>query len=140
MKPILTKSDYNTILALLKNLPIHLRGKEVAQLQNEINLAEVRDDFQISEDIIQLNSQFEVVETLSGQKMNYQLVLPHFANLKQNKISILSPLGVALIGFQQGMTIEWQLPGGLKKLHINWVKNDREAKSISGKTTEIKLK
>lgn len=139
MKPILTKSDYNTIHALLKNLPFHLRGKEVVQLQNEINSAEIIDDSQISDDIIQINSLFEVVEITSGQKMNFQLVLPQFADLKQNRISLVSPLGVALIGFRKGMTIEWMLPGGLKKLHINWVKNGREIADISN-STEINLK
>ncbi|MDX5338524.1 MAG: GreA/GreB family elongation factor [Cyclobacteriaceae bacterium] len=139
MKPILTKSDYNTIHALLKNLPAHLRGKEVVQLQNEINSAEIINDSQISDDIIQINSLFEVVEITSGQKMNFQLVLPQFANLKQNRISLISPLGVALIGFRKGMTIEWMLPGGLKKLHINGVKNGREIADVSN-TTEINQK
>lgn len=55
--------------------------------------------------------------------MRFQVVLPHFADLKQFKISILSPLGVAMIGFRQGMTVEWTLPGGRKKLQINQVDN-----------------
>jgi regulator of nucleoside diphosphate kinase len=124
MKPILSHSDYKTIHTLLQNLPSNLKGKEVSQLQLEIKKAEIIADRAISEDIIQLNSRFEVIELSSGKTMNFQLVLPHQADLKQNRISILSPLGVALIGFRQGMTVEWMLPGGLKKLQINRVQKD----------------
>lgn len=121
MKPILTSSDYKTIHSLLQNLPSHLKGKEVSQLQHEIKSAQIVSDDTITEYVIQLNSRFEVVELNSDRRMNFQLVLPHQADLKQNKISILSPLGVALIGFRKGMTVEWVLPGGLKKLQINHV-------------------
>lgn len=132
MKPILTTSDYKTIHTLIQNLPTHLKGKEVSQLQQEIKSAQIVSDDSITEDIIQLNSKFEVVELSSGKRMNFQLVLPHQADLKQNKISILSPLGVALIGFRKGMTIEWVLPGGLKKLQINHVE-----KAVSSFTKPI---
>jgi regulator of nucleoside diphosphate kinase len=45
-------------------------------------------------------------------------VLPDAADIKQGKWSILSPLGVALIGFQQGMTITWKMPGGIRRFLI----------------------
>ncbi|MBC6366869.1 GreA/GreB family elongation factor [Algoriphagus sp. AK58] len=131
MKPILSISDYKTIHTLLQNLPSHLKGKEVSQLQHEIKSAEIIADESISEDIIQLNSKFEVKELGSGKTMNFQLVLPHQANLNQNRISVLSPLGVALIGFRQGMTVEWVLPGGLKKLQINRVEKSSPIKDSS---------
>ncbi len=136
MKPILTNSDYKTIHSLLQNLPSRLKGKEVSLLQKEIKSAEIISDEAISEDIIQLNSRFEVQELLSGKFMNLQLVLPNQADLKQNRISILSPLGVALIGFRQGMTVEWTLPGGLKKLQI--IRVEKPLRSTS--TTETILK
>lgn len=140
MKPILTNSDYKTIHSLLQNLPASLKGREVSQLQQEIKSAEIIPDETISEDIIQLNSKFEVQELLSGKFMNLQLVLPHQADLKQNKISILSPLGVALIGFRQGMTVEWTLPGGLKKLKIISVEKSAKSTTPLQAKTEPTLK
>lgn len=123
MKPFLTASDYKTIHSLILNLPAQLRGKEVAQLQHEIKSAEIVPDEKISADIIQINSTFEVLDLETQRLMKFQVVLPHQADLKQSKISILSPLGVAMIGFRQGMTIEWTLPGGRKKLQIKQVEN-----------------
>ncbi|MDO8966079.1 GreA/GreB family elongation factor [Algoriphagus sp.] len=123
MKPFLTASDYKTIHTLILNLPPQLKGKEVIQLQHEIKSAEIVPDGQLSPDIIQINSYFEVLDLETQRLMKFQVVLPHLADLKQFKISILSPLGVAMIGFRQGMTVEWTLPGGRKRLQINQVDN-----------------
>lgn len=118
MKPILTKSDYNTIKDLIVNTPAHLRTKEISLLAREIENAKKVPDSKIEPNIIQLNSTFEIQDIESGQVLKYKLTLPKEANIAEKKASVLSPLGVALIGFQTGMEIEWMLPGGLKKLKI----------------------
>lgn len=118
MKPILTKADYNTIKELIVNMPTHLRTKEITLLAREIENAKKVPDSKIEPNIIQLNSTFEIQDIDSGQVLKYQLTLPKEANIAEKKASVLSPLGVALIGFQTGMEIEWMLPGGLKKLKI----------------------
>lgn len=123
MKPILTKSDYNTIKELILNTPHHLITKEISLLAKEIELAKKVPDSKIEPHVICLNSHFEVQDVASGKLLNFQLTLPKFGNLAEKKLSILSPLGVALIGFQEGMEIEWALPGGLKKLKILKVQN-----------------
>jgi regulator of nucleoside diphosphate kinase len=46
------------------------------------------------------------------------LTVPKLANLEEKKLSIFTPLGAALIGFKQGSVIDWELPGGRKKLEI----------------------
>ncbi|MDF2156495.1 GreA/GreB family elongation factor [Algoriphagus sp. CAU 1675] len=140
MKPILSESDYKTIHTFLQNLPLHLKGKEVSQLQQEIKSAKIIADDAISDEVIQINSRFEVSELSSGTTMNFQLVLSHQADLKKNRISVLSPLGVALIGFRQGMTVECMLPGGLKKLQINWVEKSGLLIQSSHSSTERTLK
>jgi len=118
MKPILTKTDYNTIKDLIIDTPNHLRTKEISLLAREIESATKLPDEEAPADIIRINSFFEVQDVESGQILNYQLTLPKFSNVAEKKVSLLSPLGVALIGFKTGMEIEWLLPGGLKKLKI----------------------
>ena len=118
MKPILTKSDFNTIKELILNTPSHLITKEISLLAKEIELAKKVPDAKIDPQVIRINSHFEVQDTASGKLLNFQLTLPKFGNLAEKKLSVLSPLGVALIGFQEGMEIEWNLPGGLKKFKI----------------------
>ncbi|WP_192349471.1 GreA/GreB family elongation factor [Algoriphagus sp. Y33] len=118
MKPILTKSDYNTIKELIVNTPSHLITKEISMLAKEIELAKKVSDSKIEPKVIRINSHFEVQDVASGKLLNFQLTLPEFGNLSEKKLSVLSPLGVALIGFREGMEIEWDLPGGLKKFKI----------------------
>ncbi|PZX50923.1 regulator of nucleoside diphosphate kinase [Algoriphagus chordae] len=92
--------------------------KEISLLAREIEKAKKVPDSKIEPQVIRINSVFEVQDVSSGQLLNFQLTLPKDGNIAEKKLSILSPLGVALIGFQEGMEIEWVLPGGLKKLKI----------------------
>lgn len=123
MKPIISETDYKTIYSLIQDLSPSQRSKEVGQLQQELNSALRVADEKMEEDIIRLNSYFEVEDLTSGKTFRLRLVLPKFADVTQQKISILSPLGVALIGFKEGMKIDWVLPGGPKKLQILKVSN-----------------
>lgn len=118
MKPIISNSDYSTLKSLITNCPPHLKSREIGQLAEELDKAEIVDDKKVSDDIIKLNSQFEAEDIHTKKTWKFVLTLPSHANLKDQKISVFSPLGVALIGFKKGMTIQWALPGGLKKIRI----------------------
>ena len=133
MKPIITESDYATIRSLITSLPPSQRTKEIGQLAKEIESASRVADEQIEADIIRLNSYFEVEETQSMQLIKLTLTLPKLANLAEKKISIFTPMGVALIGFKAGMQIEWVLPGGPKKLKILKVENKQVHNSLTMK-------
>jgi len=68
--------------------------------------------------VIRLNSSFEAEDVNTKKLWKLTVTLPQQANIKEQKISIFSPLGVALIGFKKGMTVKWALPGGMKTLKI----------------------
>lgn len=121
MKPILKLSDYQKIKSLISDLPRQYRTREIGELQLEMEKASIVSDEKVASDIIQLNSYFEVTTLDSDQRICYSLVLPSDADLEKKKISIFSRLGVALIGFREGMEIEWKLPGGIKKFKIEKV-------------------
>jgi len=63
----------------------------------------------------------------SGAEMITQLVFPGDADLKQNKISVLAPIGTALIGYRVGDTVEWQAPAGVKRMKIEEILYQPEA-------------
>lgn len=95
---------------------------------DEMERAKIVEDDQVGEDIIRINSTFEIEEISTKKVMKFTLTLPHHSNLKEKKLSIFTPLGVALIGFQKGMEIEWPLPGGVKRIVIKEV--ERLAENI----------
>ena len=61
----------------------------------------------------------------AGRKNGLQLVMHADADLKQNKLSILSVLGSALIGYRQGASIVWKLPQGDQTITLEKVDNSR---------------
>jgi len=99
------------------------KTKEVHLLEQELAKVKVVNDQELTPDVIRLNSYFEVAEESSNQLLNFTLVLPGHADFKMKKISVLSPLGIALIGFKEGMTIDCALPAGKKIFKILKVLN-----------------
>ena len=57
-----------------------------------------------------MNSRVHVKELRSGSEMEITLVYPKQADVKEKKISVLAPLGVAILGYKEGDQIEWSLP------------------------------
>ncbi len=121
MVPIIKQSDADKIKLLINSHPLRERSEATETLLKEINRAEIVDDSKIKKNVVQLNSYFEVRDIASGKVFCFTVTIPSLANIAEKRISILSPLGVALIGFKKGAEVEWKLPGGLKKLKIEKV-------------------
>lgn len=123
MKPIISHTDYNTIKSLIANYPSHLKTKEIGQLKTELERADIVEDEKLTDDVVRINSYFEAEDLATKKILRLTLTLPDQANLKEQKISVFSPLGVALIGYKKGMSIEWMLPGGAKTIKLLHVAN-----------------
>ncbi|MFC3562895.1 GreA/GreB family elongation factor [Pedobacter jamesrossensis] len=67
---------------------------------------------------IRLNSKVWIQEASTGNIMELTIVLPQHADIKQKKISVLTPIAAALIGFRKGETVRWEVPAGLKIFKI----------------------
>jgi len=131
MKPIVKESDYRTIKNIINNLSPSQKTREVGQLMDELNLAKKVPDTKIVKNIIQLNSYFEVELGQPSQTIKMKMVIPKDANLAENKISVFSPLSVALIGFREGASVDWVLPGGLRKIKILKVTNQDQKELVT---------
>jgi len=99
------------------------KTKEVQLLFEELQSGDLISDSEIKPDVIRLNSYFEVEDEKTKKVLGYTITLPNDANLQEKKISVLSPLGIALIGFSEGMLVDCALPAGNKKLKILKVEN-----------------
>ena len=74
-----------------------------------------------------MNSKVRVTDLDTGESRVYTLVFPHDADYKEGRISILAPLGTALLGFQAGDVVEWRMPAGTRKLRIDEILYQPEA-------------
>src|SRR5690554_1687123 len=93
MKPVLTEKNYQTIHDLIKNQSAIQQTKEIRYLAEELKKAKIVKDNKIGGDIVRLNSMVQIEDPSNNNIMDFQIVLPSEANLKDKKISILAPIG-----------------------------------------------
>ena len=92
--------------------------KYLKELEAELNKAEVVEPQDIPANVITMNSEVYLSDLDTGEETNYRLVLPYQADASQGKISILAPIGTALLGYGVGDVIEWNVPAGAVKLKV----------------------
>ena len=93
-----------------------------SRLRTEIKNAVVYDDHELPSDVVSLNKEATIISTENGKEFNFSLVKPSEANMTQKKVSIFAPISIALIGYQTGDLIKWEMPDGIKEFKIIAVK------------------
>jgi regulator of nucleoside diphosphate kinase len=99
----------------------------LASLEKELERARVVNPEEIPGDVITMNSTARIRNLESGEKTSYTLVFPADARIEENRISVLSAIGTALIGYRVGDVIEWRVPSGLKRLKVEGILYQPEA-------------
>jgi regulator of nucleoside diphosphate kinase len=74
-----------------------------------------------------MNSRVRLRDLDSGEQMEVSLVYPAAADVKSNKVSVLAPIGTAILGYRTGDTIDWEVPAGLRRLKVEDVLYQPEA-------------
>jgi regulator of nucleoside diphosphate kinase len=88
------------------------------KLEHELERAETVAPEDVPGDVITMRSKVRLRDMNTGEEMVYTLVFPSEANFDEGKISVLAPVGTAMLGYRVGDTIEWQVPSGLRRLKI----------------------
>jgi len=117
---VLTEEDYN----LLKPLAGNMDG-EVPEMSlgHELNRAIIVKNDAFPPHTVRLNSKVAVLNMETERVMNFMIVLPEHADMGKQQVSVLTPLGTALIGYRKGEEVLWKVPAGLKRFRILDVKN-----------------
>ena len=98
------------------------RGSEyLRSLKKEMDRAQIVEPEAVPPDVITMNSTASLVDTETGEEMKYTLVFPAEADLSQGKISVLAPIGTAMLGYRVGDTFEWDTPGGRRTIKVEKV-------------------
>jgi regulator of nucleoside diphosphate kinase len=90
-------------------------------LQDELDQARVVSEEDIADHVIRLQSQVRVRDRETGMWSSYTIVAPAQADVSLGFISVVAPLGTALLGYREGDEVEWQMPGGVRRLEIDRV-------------------
>lgn len=107
----LTQHDVDRLLQLVESQP----GNGFEKLEGELVRANVVPREQIPGDVVTMNSRVVFENETTGEKREVTLVYPGSADIDAGKISVLVPIGTALLGLRVGQSIDWELPGGEKQ-------------------------
>jgi regulator of nucleoside diphosphate kinase len=88
------------------------------RLEQELDRAETVAPRDVPADVITMRSKVRLRDLNTGEEMVYALVFPTEANYDEGRISVLAPVGTAMLGYRVGDTIEWQVPSGLRRLKV----------------------
>lgn len=106
---VLTERDHTRLLALVRGAaPKNAREREA--LEAELDNAELVEATEIPPDVVTMNSRVRFVDQDSGEERELTLVYPADANAELGRISVLAPVGAALLGLSVGQTIDWPMP------------------------------
>jgi regulator of nucleoside diphosphate kinase len=122
---ILLKKDFEILNGYVKNLQgMQVNEKEnVSKLYGELQKAQVVEEIDFPSDVVRLDSTVVIKDLQTKRDMTITIVLPQKADIKQRKVSVLAPIGTALIGFRKGQKVSWEVPSGKKDFMIMEVKN-----------------
>lgn len=99
----------------------------LAELDRELDRAEIIGAEELSPDVVTMHSTVRVLDLDTDSSRVYTLVFPVEADIEKQRISVLAPVGTALIGYRAGDRVEWPTPGGMKRLQIEEVVFQPEA-------------
>jgi regulator of nucleoside diphosphate kinase len=120
-KIYVTEFDLNRLRGLIgfakrssdKRLSLHLQ-----QLDEELDRAEIIKPEKVPPDVVTMNSTFRLGDLESGEEVVYTVVFPAQADFSGGKISVLAPIGTAILGYRVGDIVEWRVPAGTKRFKI----------------------
>ena len=89
-------------------------------LSEELKTAHIVDEEDMPKDVIRFNSTVTVTFN-NGVEKTLQLVIPMDKDFQNSRISVLTPMGSALIGYSEGDSIIWDFPNGTQQITISKV-------------------
>jgi regulator of nucleoside diphosphate kinase len=113
---VISEYDYQHLLSLCEKA----NNAAAEALEEELGRADILSE--VSDDVVTMNSSVTFIDLDSGEETHISLVYPQDAKVEDMKISILTPVGTALIGLRVGGRIDWPTPGGkVRRLEVTAV-------------------
>ncbi|MBS1765330.1 MAG: nucleoside diphosphate kinase regulator [Bacteroidetes bacterium] len=128
-KLIINRLDYARIKKSINDAKQFrsISNEEAEKLLKELESAKIVEPEAIPSNVVTMNSIVKLSFQNTNKQIQFQIVYPEQANVKENKISIFSPIATALIGYKVGDEIEWVVPAGLTKIRVDEIIYQPEA-------------
>ena len=119
---VISEPDARVLRGLLAARSAVGRDQEhLEELRAELERAQVLEPEKISAKVVTMHKLVRIIDLSSGHRQELVLVSPAEADVSARRISVLAPLGTALLGNREGDEVEWLMPGGIRRLQIEAV-------------------
>jgi regulator of nucleoside diphosphate kinase len=117
-KIYITGYDRERLERLLKQPPDEELAGYLKDLRSELDRAVVIEPVEIPPDVITMNSTVSLIDVDSSEEEEFTLVFPKDADADSGRISVMAPLGTAMLGYRVGDVFEWDVPMGRKHWRV----------------------
>jgi len=116
----ITDNDMKRLRELIAAAREFRKEKEdyLLELEKELDKGKIVSSQEIRPDVITMNSEVYLRDLNTREEIVYRLVFPEHADANLGRISVLAPIGTALLGYKVGDVIEWKVPAGVTKLKV----------------------
>lgn len=110
--------DYRRLVALAANLANELPARSGPTLRDELARATTVPRESLPPGVVTVNSRVRFVDDESAEEESYVITWPERADGGVERVSVLAPIGTALLGYREGDEVSWPTPGGVRRLRI----------------------
>lgn len=116
------------LIKLLREQPDKQEGLDA--LKEKLETARIIKPEEVPPSLVTMNSQVILSDLDSGERLTLEVVFPAAVDPTAGQVSVLSPIGLALMGRSEGAEVEWPVPGGTRRLRLVKVSFQPEAAGI----------
>jgi len=120
------KKRLEELISVAREFDEHQRD-DLTGLSAELARAKIVDPKEVPPSVVTMNSKVLLQDLDTSEDLTYSLVFPNEANIDSGAISILAPVGTALLGYREGSEVEWDVPSGKRRLRIKRILYQPEA-------------
>ncbi|WZO99164.1 nucleoside diphosphate kinase regulator [Isosphaeraceae bacterium EP7] len=115
----ITEFDRDRLVEILDGPEGRAYLTDLDGLRSELGRAKIVPPEKIPRDVITMNSKVRLVEVESAEEEEFTLVFPREADAEMGLISVIAPLGTAMLGYRVGDVFEWDVPAGRKRWRVS---------------------
>jgi len=125
----ITQFDFDRLTKVIKTYSPQndFDQENIERLIYDLERATILDSKDMPANVVTMNSKVYLRDVDSRQETIFTLVFPQDADMAENRVSVLAPVGSAVLGYKAGDTIEWKVPARIKRLKIESVIYQPEA-------------
>jgi regulator of nucleoside diphosphate kinase len=117
---VIAERDREILSRLLEAVPATDEDQSrLEDLARELDRADVMPE--VDPEVVTLDSRVRLKDLDSGEVVTYTLVLPSKANIAEGRLSVLAPIGTAILGYRSGDGVRWKVPAGHRRIRIEEV-------------------